>query len=80
MKLGTLRRIKITPNSAKTEFSLLLTFAGSSEPVEFSLPSGGLMLLLRALQELQILHQIPIPASLRPTGKPTLTIVTDDDA
>lgn len=55
---------------------------GAKEPrslVEIEMPPGDAMGLLIGLQNFQAKHRIPIPPSLRPEGKPRLTVVSDDD-
>ncbi len=82
-KLGTPRQIKITPSPNKSQFRFLLLFPETArrEPIEFEMPAGGAMTLMRALQHLQALHKIPIPPSLRPRGgRPVLSVVKPDDA
>lgn len=78
MKLGRPTKLEIKPNAEKTEFRFLLTFPGRPQPVEFALDAPGTMGILVGLQRLQARHKIPIPSSLRPTGKPKLRVVTPD--
>jgi hypothetical protein len=79
MKLGSPTKLEIKPNAGKTEFRFLLTFPEAPQTVEFVLDDTGTMYALHALQLLQARHKIPIPKDARPSGKPTLRVVTPDD-
>src|SRR5260221_14154372 len=62
-KLGTPRQIKITPRPNKSQFRFLLLFPETArrEPIEFEMPAGGARTLMRGVQHLRALHNIPIP-------------------
>jgi hypothetical protein len=75
MKLGSPTKLEVRPNAEKTEFRFLLSFAEWTQPVEFFVSSDGAMMILHGLQQLQALHKIPIPASVRPNGRPKLHVV-----
>lgn len=47
--------------------------------VSYELSDAGGMALMLALQKYQARHKIPIPANLRPKGRPTLAVVLNDD-
>lgn len=79
MDLGSPSSILIKPNEEKTEFQFLLSFPERLQPVEFSISTDGAMVLMAALQRLQVKHKIPIPKSVRPGGKPMLRVVSDDE-
>jgi len=79
MKLGSPTTLTIKLNKEKTEFLFLLTFPGRQQPVEFEMKTDGAMVLMGALQSLQARHKVSIPRVIRPKGKPTLRVVTDDD-
>ena len=79
MKFGSPTRIKISPSRDKKQFQFLLSFSGRSQRVEFETTSDAAMLLMMALQRVQMIHKIPIPRQLRPTGKPKLSIVKLDE-
>ena len=78
MKLGRPTKLQVKPNAEKTEFQFLLTFPERPQPVEFSVSPESAMMILHGLRRLQALHKIPIPASIRPRGKPVLKVVTDE--
>ena len=47
--------------------------------IVFEISFEEAMYLLNVLRQLQAKYKIPIPPSHRPSGKPRLTVVTDDD-
>lgn len=74
---------KITLNYHPAEKRFRLSF-GFRAPmrlpaVVYEFSEDGGMMLMRALQRLQARHKIPIPSSLRPKGRPKLSVVLDDD-
>jgi hypothetical protein len=78
--LGHPKQIKITPSEDKKLFRFLVSFPEPSKlPVEIEITAEGTMALMKALQDLQVRHQIPIPANLRPSGPPRLVIVSPED-
>ncbi len=79
MKLGSPTKLEIKPNVEKTEFRFLLTFPEQPQPIEFVLSSENMMIVMHNLQKLQVRHKLPIPPSARPSGKPKLRVVTQDD-
>jgi hypothetical protein len=79
MKLGHPTQLAIKANAGKTEFRFLLSFPESPRQVEFLASAEGAMNLLLGLQELQAKYKIPIPQRVRPTWRPNLRVVTDDD-
>jgi hypothetical protein len=78
-KLIDLKRIRVVPTEDRTEFRLILESSenGTSISTEVQLSSDGLMALMLAIQKLQEIHKIPIPPSLRPSGKPRLVVIDD---
>ena len=79
MQLGRPNRLEIKPFNEGTEFRFLLSFPSLQTPVEFETTARGAMGIMRALQSLQARHKIPIPDELRPSGPPTLTVVSGED-
>jgi hypothetical protein len=79
MKLGSPTELKLTPNADKTEVRFRLTFPEAPQLVEFSVSSESAMMIMHGLQVLQARHRTPIPARIRPQGKPVLQVVTDDE-
>jgi len=82
MDLGNLVNadIKLEKEDGETRSILFrLRCDARSQPVEFRTTASGAMFLMKCLQELQARHKIPIPQELRPSGPPTLSIVTDDE-
>jgi hypothetical protein len=79
MKLGSPTEFRITPNAEKTEFQFLLRFPEALQPVEFEMPCESVMMVMVGLQRLQVLHTLPIPAQVRPKGKPKLRVVVGDE-
>ena len=80
LELGILRRIAIRTHQGQTRFRFHLDLRESEQqPVEFDLTAVDLMILLHALKTLQARHKIPVPATLRPKGKPVLHVVTPDE-
>jgi hypothetical protein len=80
--------MKIEPNIIKfvrvrgaDRFEIRLESSGHAKhkPIFFEVTFSDAMRLLNALRELQAKYKIPIPPSLRSSGKPTLSLVTDDD-
>jgi hypothetical protein len=81
-RFGRLTHIIIKPSKEEENiFRFLLRFDGNRQrrDVEFDMDADGMMVLLNALQQMQALHQIPIPPTLRPRGKPSLKVVQKDD-
>jgi hypothetical protein len=79
MKLGNPSQVEIRPNAEKTEFLFRFHFPESPQLIEFSLDTDSTLLLMVALQKLQVRHRLPIPPDARPSGKPNLRVVTMDD-
>lgn len=79
MNFGELAGIEIIPLDNKTRFRFRLRFRGRAQSVEFDASADYAMGLLKGLQQLQALHKIPIPATLRPKGRPRLTVLRSDD-
>jgi hypothetical protein len=79
--LDGLTHIDIKPNADKSRFRFHLVFDGATqpaEPIEFEMAPDGMMTLMVGLQKLQEFHKLPIPEAVRPKGKPSLSIVTDE--
>lgn len=78
-----LKNFDIHPvNARNTKFLVTFKFkkdddTGKPASVEFDVSAGGLMILMRYLQEIQRAYTLPIPQKLRRVGKPKLTIVRD---
>jgi hypothetical protein len=49
------------------------------KPISWEVTFDEAMRLLNGLQKIQAKYKIPIPPSLRPSGKPKLVVVTNDD-
>lgn len=79
MNFGEPAEVKIVPLDDKTRFRFRLRFRGRAQPVEFDASADFAMGLLKALQHLQALHKIPIPATLRSKGKPILRVLKSDN-
>jgi hypothetical protein len=75
-----LSRIQLSPRNGNSTLHFRLTFRSSSKTdvVQFELPSDHAMGILSALQNQQRRYGWPIPHR-PPPGKPSLTIVSDDD-
>jgi hypothetical protein len=71
--------IKITMSEDRTTVQFLVQFHASTQQheVRIDLLPDETMTILAALQQLQARYQIPIPANLRPSGPPSLSVVTD---
>jgi hypothetical protein len=77
-----LSNIKLNPFATdKDKFRLRLEFRGPDRPtvIEADLVSVELTALLYALQQFQAAHKIPIHPTLRPKGKPKLSVVKPGD-
>ena len=74
---GELGGMTITAPDAEKRVRFLLDFHETKPPesIQFETTEDMAMGLMQALQRYQALHQLPIPASLRPQGKPTLSVV-----
>jgi hypothetical protein len=80
-KMSGLKSIKFIPLEERKGFQVRLEFAGerSSEAIEFALSFEMMMRILNGLQKLQAHHKVPIPETLRPKGRPRLSIVEDEE-
>jgi len=77
-----LTRVELSAPDKKTQsltIRLDLESSGRKESISFSVPSDGLMFLMKAIQDYQVRHKIPIPDKLRPKGRPNLSIVSDEE-
>jgi hypothetical protein len=61
------------------EIHLESSVLAKHKSIFFEVTFSDAMRLLNALRELQAKYKIPIPPNLRSSGKPTLSLVTDDD-
>lgn len=78
-ELENLKSITISFTSSGRFRFLLRSHETSNEvSIAFEMNSDGGMVLMKTLQEFQAKHGIPIPASQRPKGKPSLSIVSED--
>jgi hypothetical protein len=70
-------------NRISGEDRLRIRFEFSSpekrKPISWEITFDDGMHLLYGLKDLQAKHKIPIPPSLRPSGKPKLVVVTNDE-
>jgi hypothetical protein len=75
--LGELQRLSISPPDAEGQVRFHLEFRGATrrDAIEFDTSCDGAMGIMLGLQQMQVRHKIPVPANLRPQGRPTLTIV-----
>jgi hypothetical protein len=73
--------IKIVRVRDKDRFEIHLESSehAKHKSIFFEVTFSDAMRLLNALRGLQAKYKIPIPPSLRSSGKPTLSLVTDDD-
>jgi hypothetical protein len=80
-KFGTLLRAQINASKDKSriEYHFLFRGNGRRESVEFSTSPEVAVALMLHLQKLQALYKIPIPANLRPGGRPNLRVVEPDE-
>jgi hypothetical protein len=83
MRYSDPSRIIISPTGAEEKrFRLRLEFPSSPKQLDIELSGRALMSLGSAIQNIQERHKVPIPAGLRPKGKPKLRVVKgeSDDA
>jgi hypothetical protein len=74
-----LRRVHLSaPNSETQSLTIRLDSGpiGHEESIALLVSCDGLMHLMKALQAYQALHKLPIPHTLRPRGKPSLSVVS----
>jgi hypothetical protein len=73
-------KVRIIPFAPEDRFQILLEFPESEKcaPISFSVSLSDAMGLMSALQTLQAKYKIPIPPSLRPSGPPVLSVVTEE--
>ena len=79
MKLGSPTKFEIRPNAEKTEFRFLLMFPELPQPLEFEMPCESVMMAMVGLQRLQVIHRLPIPSQVRPSGRAKLRVVVADE-
>jgi hypothetical protein len=79
MKLGTPFKLEIKPTNGKSKFRFLFWFDGRTQPVEFETSADAAMMIMKALQEVQVQHKLAIPRGPARRGKPTLVLVKSDD-
>ena len=73
-------KIRIVRVPGEDQFEIRLEFPETEKrkPISFDASFADTMKLMVSLQQLQAKHKIPIPPNLRPSGKPRLSVVTDD--
>ena len=73
--MGKLSKLKIKPDEESRLLQFRPNLHDQTQPVEFETSFEEAMAIMGALQHLQAKYRIPIPASLRPSGPPNLSIV-----
>jgi len=71
------RKVIISYLAQETQFQFRFEFrvADKLEPLELLISSEGAITMMKAIQELQVRHSIPIPDRLRQKARPRLVVV-----
>jgi hypothetical protein len=69
-------KLRLLGDGARVQFIFRVNENAPRRDVEIEIASSEAMALMVALQRLQVENRIPIPASLRPKGKPALPSVS----
>jgi len=80
-KLGYPTAFGIHPSADKKLLRFHLEFRGRTPQcaIDFEMNAEHAMLLMQTLEHVRVRNNIPIPATLRPKGRPILRIVNPDE-